>query len=98
MTRRRKRNPNGVVQSKPIALRLPAQELALHNSICGVNELTLSALAYDAYKAGLPLVLEKLTPADSPSAVPQDAATNTSPLAASLFIRSSSQEDTNAAA
>lgn len=71
--RKPKRNAYGVVKEKPIALRLPPAELAIHEEYCEANSLAKSTLAYDAYKAGLPLVAPGLVSASSP-ADPQGAA------------------------
>lgn len=54
--RKLKRNAPGVVKEKPIALRLRPEELAFHEQLCEAHSLAKSTLAYDAYKAGLPLV------------------------------------------
>lgn len=76
MTARRKRNANGVVR-RQIGLRLPAAELQHHEAICSKHDLTNSALAYSAYKAGLPLVMKSLKSASS-LADPQGAVSSPS--------------------
>lgn len=53
MTNRRKRSPNGIQQTKPIALRLMPTEKIVHAEISKALNLTESALARKAYLAGL---------------------------------------------
>lgn len=72
-----KRNAPGVVKNKPIALRLPPEELAQHEAYCKEHTLAKSNLAYEAYRAGLPIVAPGLHSADS-SADPQGAASSPS--------------------
>lgn len=72
-----KRNAPGVVKNKPIALRLPPEELAQHEAYCKEHMLAKSNLAYEAYIAGLPIVAPGLHSADS-SADPQGAASSPS--------------------
>lgn len=62
-----KRNPEGLVREKPIALRLMPQELLDAERIASEMNLTKSCLARKAYLAGLPFVSSSAAP--SPAGV-----------------------------
>lgn len=57
MSNRRKRTPDGVNYSKPIALRLMPDEREQAEVISTRLNKTKSALAREAYLAGLPLII-----------------------------------------
>lgn len=54
------RNPAGIVKNKPIALRLMPKELADAERIARKHGLSRSALARQAFIAGLPITEEQL--------------------------------------
>lgn len=62
------RNPKGVTKEKPIALRLKKDERLAAEKLAGEKKITLSALARDAFLAGLPLISQSMLSATSPDA------------------------------
>lgn len=64
---KKQRSPAGVTKAKPIALRLPAQERIDAEQLAG-DEMTLSALAYKCYKAGLNVLFPNFNVSSLPRA------------------------------
>lgn len=62
------RNPKGVTKEKPIALRLKRDERLAAERLASEKNITLSALARDAFLAGLPLIAKSMLSATSPDA------------------------------
>jgi len=52
-----KRNPDGLISKKPIALRLMPAELAQAKKVASENHTSLSCLAREAFLKGLPFVV-----------------------------------------
>lgn len=67
-----KRNPEGLVKGSPIALRLMPQELLQARKLAAEHGVSCSKLARDAYLAGLPVAVEKMSPS-SASSTPSQA-------------------------
>lgn len=64
-----KRNPDGLISNKPIALRLMPNERAHAIRVSQENNVSMSCLAREAFLKGLPLVISDLSPsAVTPSA------------------------------
>lgn len=63
------RNPHGVADVKPIALRLLPEERDQAEQLSQQADCSMSSLARSAYLKGLPLVIEELAanPADLPA-------------------------------
>jgi len=62
-----KRNPDGLISKKPIALRLMPEELANAKRVSKETNVSMSCLAREAFLKGLPLVV---SPVVSPDAQP----------------------------
>ncbi|MER2603038.1 MAG: hypothetical protein ABTR27_11825 [Candidatus Competibacter phosphatis] len=62
-----KRNPDGLISKKPIALRLMPAELANAKRVSQETNVSMSCLAREAFLKGLPLV-DFSTSAPTPSA------------------------------
>lgn len=52
-----KRNPDGLISKKPIALRLMPEELANAKRVSQETNVSMSCLAREAFLKGLPLVV-----------------------------------------
>ena len=64
-----KRNPDGLISKKPIALRLMPAELANAKRVSQETNVSMSCLAREAFLKGLPLVISDFsTSAPTPSA------------------------------
>lgn len=58
-----KRNPDGVVKGSPIPLRLMPQELKEAHAVADQFQISRSKLGRDAFIAGLPIVIKRLSSA-----------------------------------
>lgn len=70
MTTRRKRTPDGVDYTKPIALRLMPNERRQAEQLSRRCGKTMAAFAREAYLAGLPLIIDSSSVATAAATVP----------------------------
>jgi len=92
MTQRRKRTPNGVLSTKPIALRLMPEERIEAERLANATGKTKSNLAREAYLTGLSVLYpSKNSVASSSSAESPGGTVATSPDRAASFLTATPQ-------